>query len=54
MCDTKLDNNRLRLQYDKFISVKDDKLKLMENMLKKRKEHKKDLKKDLEELDTKL
>ena len=54
MCDTKLDNNRLRLQYDKFISVKDDKLKLMENMLKKRKEHKKDMKKDLEELDTKL
>lgn len=54
MCDTKLDNNRLRLQYDKFIQVKDDKLKLMENMLKKRKEHKKELKKDLEELDLKL
>lgn len=54
MCDTKLDNNRLRLQYDTFISVKDSKVQLMESMLKKRKDHKKDLKKDLEDLELKL
>jgi len=45
MCDTKLDNIRLRLQYDKFIQVKEDKLKLMETMLKKRKQTRVDLKK---------
>ena len=45
MCDTKLDNIRLRLQYDRFIQVKEDKLKLMETMLKKRKQTRVDLKK---------
>ena len=54
LCDTKLDNIRLRNQYDKFIQIKEDKVKLMETILKKRKEQKKELKKDFDELQAKL
>jgi len=54
ICDTKLDNTRLRLQYDKLIKVKEDKVKVMENILKKRKDFRKDLKKEYEEVDQKL
>lgn len=38
LCDTKLDNIRLRLNFDKFCELKDEKLELSEKLLKSLKE----------------
>ncbi len=40
LCDTKLDNIRLRLNFDRLLSLKDEKIELTEKLLARLKEQK--------------
>ena len=48
LCDTKLDNIRLRLNFDKFLDLKDEKMKLTEQLLARLKDQKAKLKASVE------
>lgn len=48
LCDTKLDNIKLRLNFDKFLALKDEKIEMTDQLLKRLKEQKKAIEKEIE------
>ena len=48
LCDTKLDNIRLRLNFDRLLSLKDEKIELTEKLLARLKEQKSTLQMEID------